>query len=92
MLHPSDHLRTVIDQDGAVILDVRQGKIVRCNQTGAAIFDLLSRGYDQEQIATEFSRLYEISQASASEDVCAFLTSLQARGLLGSGVADKSQG
>ncbi len=91
MLHLSDNLRTVIDQDGAVILDVHQGKIVRCNRTGAAILELLSRGYDQEHIAAEFSRLYEISQTSAGTDVRAFLNSLQSQGLLRSEIADKSQ-
>jgi predicted deacylase len=82
MLQLSENLRTVIDQDGAVLLDVRQGKLVRCNRTGAAILELLSHQYNEEQITAEFCRRYELSLASAETDVRAFLTSLQQQGLL----------
>jgi hypothetical protein len=91
MLQLSGHLRTVIDQDGAVLLDVVQGKIVRCNRTGATIVQLLSRQYDQEQITAEFSRIYEIAPASAEADVCAFLTSLENQGLLRRESGSRSQ-
>ena len=82
MLHLSEHLRTVVDCDGAVLLDVRQGKIVRCNQTGATILELLSRGYDQPQVTAEFSRFYGISLTSADADVRDFLSTLEIQGLL----------
>lgn len=82
MLRLSSHLRTVINQDGGVILDVRQGTIFRCNATAAAILELLAKGYDEEQITIEFSRLCEISRLCAQADVRGFLASLASRGLL----------
>ena len=82
MLRLSENLRTVIDQDGAVLLDVSQGKIVRCNRTAATILELISRGYGTAQITAEFSRLYGISPDAADVDVGAFLTSLENQGLL----------
>jgi hypothetical protein len=91
MLRLSENLRTVIDKDGAVILDVVRGKIVRCNRTGAAILELVSRGHDQEQITIEFRRLYAISAASAEADVRAFLISLESQGLLCHETAGKSE-
>ena len=90
MLQLSEHLRTVIDGDGAVLLDVRQGKIIRCNQTGATILELLSRRYDQQQLAAEFSRLYEISLTSADADVRDFLSTLESHGLLRRDIEGKS--
>lgn len=82
MLQLSENLRTVIDQDGAILLDVLQGKMLRCNRTGATVLQLLLRQFDQEQITAEFSRRYELSPDSADADVRAFLTSLQNQGLL----------
>jgi hypothetical protein len=92
MLQLSADLRTVIDEDGAVLLHLTQGKIVRCNRTGATIVDLLSRQFDQEQITAEFGRIYEISPASADADVRVFLASLEEQGLLHREEEGKSQG
>jgi Coenzyme PQQ synthesis protein D (PqqD) len=89
MLRLSESLRTVLRQDGAVILDVAQGKIVRCNRTAATILELVSRGYDQAQITAEFRRRYEISAASAEADVGAFLIALERQGLLSHDTAAK---
>ena len=91
MLQLSENLRTVIDQDGAVLLDVVRGKIVRCNRTGAVILDLISRNCDQDQITAEFSRLYELPLAAAHADVAAFLRSLEEQGLVSSRAAKRSE-
>jgi hypothetical protein len=91
MIQLSENLRTVIDQDGAVLLDVVRGKIVRCNRTGAVILELLSRNCDRDQITAEFSRLYELSPAAAQADVAAFLRSLEEQGLVSSRVAERGE-
>jgi hypothetical protein len=92
MFRLTENLRTVISRDGAVLLDVDQGKIVRCNHTGATIVELLTRSFDEEQITAEVSRLYDISPGSVNVDVQAFLTSLESQGLLRRGNVDKPQG
>jgi Ethanolamine utilization protein EutJ (predicted chaperonin) len=91
MFRLRENLRTVINQDGAVLLDVVKGKIVRCNQTGATIVELLTRSLNEQQITEEFSRLYDIPPGSAYADVRAFLTSLESQGLLRRETVDKSQ-
>ena len=82
MLQLSKNVRTVIDPDGAILLDLLEGKMLRCNRTGATILELLLRRYDQDEITAEFRRRYELSPDSAEADVRAFLMSLQNQGLL----------
>ena len=82
MLQLSKNVRTVIDPDGAILLDLLEGKMLRCNRTGATILELLLRRYDQDEITAEFRRRYQLSPDSAEADVRAFLTSLQNQGLL----------
>jgi predicted deacylase len=91
MFQLSENLRTVIDQDGAVLLDVVRGKIVRCNRTGAVILELLSRNCDRDQITAEFGRLYELSPAAAQADVAAFLRTLEEQGIVSSTVAERGE-
>ena len=82
MLQLSKNVRTVIDPDGAILLDLLEGKMLRCNRTGATILELLLRRYDQDEITAEFRRRYQLSPDSAEADVRAFLMSLQNQGLL----------
>ena len=60
MLHLSENVRTTIDHDGAVVLDVALGKMIRLNRTGAWLLELLSNGSEERALASAFSRLYEI--------------------------------
>ena len=82
MVQLSEHLRIIIRDDGAVVLDVQRGTIVRCNQTGAILLKLLSDSSDERAIAAEFARLCELSIDVAEADVHAFLSSLACQGLL----------
>lgn len=91
MLQLSKNVRTVIDPDGAILLDLLEGKMLRCNRTGATILELLLRRYDQDEITAEFRRRYELSPDSAEADVRAFLTSLQNQGLLRQETARKPE-
>ena len=60
MLYLSENVRTTIDHDGGVILDVAEGKILRVNRTGASLLALLSKGSEEETLASAFSQLCEI--------------------------------
>src|SRR5262245_36156972 len=82
MVQLSKHLRVVIQGDGAVVLDLHRGNIIRCNQTGAIILKLLSGSSDERAIAAEFARLCALSSDAAEADVIAFLSALESRGLL----------
>ena len=82
MVQLAKHLSAVIEDDGAVLLDVRRGNILRCNQTGAIILRLLSGNSDERAITLEFARLCGLSIYAAEADVHAFLSSLASQGLL----------
>jgi len=82
MLQLSESVRTTIDHDGAVVLDVAQGKIIRLNRTGASLLELLSQGSQEQALASALSRLCEIPLDRAAADVSEFLASLEAHGLL----------
>ena len=82
MAQLSKHLRIVIQDDGAILLDVQRGNIVRCNQTGAIILKLLSGSSDERAITLEFASLCGLPIYEAEADVNAFLSSLVSQGLL----------
>lgn len=85
MLHLSESVRTTIDHDGAVVLDVAQGKLLRFNRTGASLLELLSKGSDEQSLASALNRLCEIPLDRARRDVSEFLASIDAHGILRSG-------
>lgn len=50
------HLRTMVNQDGAAILNVTTGTITVLNSTGAFVWQGLERGEDLAMIAQELAR------------------------------------
>jgi coenzyme PQQ synthesis protein D (PqqD) len=82
MIRLTRNLRTITSPDGAVILDLRRGKMFRLNATGAMVIEHLIRGDAEPCIAAEISRRLRVDLAVASADVRAFLASLESRGLL----------
>lgn len=52
----SSHLRTIVNQDGAVILDTRLGTISTLNESGAFIWNALERGDTLDLIAANLAR------------------------------------
>ncbi len=82
MVRLSQNLRTVTNADGGVVLDLRKGKIFRLNATGATIFELLVRGYEEEQIIADISNRCGIAPALVSRDVQDFLNVLASNNLL----------
>ena len=82
MYRISNTLRTTQGHDGAVILDIRQGKVLRLNVSGALVFQLLQHGRTEPEIATEMSQQFGISQDVALADLNDFLRSMERVGLV----------
>lgn len=82
MVQLSQHLRVVVQGDGAVLLDVQHGNIIRCNHTGGVILKLLSSSSDERAIIVEFARVCGLSISAAEVDVDAFLSCLVSHSLL----------
>jgi hypothetical protein len=78
----SGAVRASISGDGLVLLDVRGGVVLASNSIGARIWQLLESRLDGDEIASRLARDYDVSIERAQHDVDAFLTALEARGLV----------
>jgi hypothetical protein len=82
MIRLPENVRSLSNADGAVLLDLRRGKIFRINPTGATILELLLRGYEKDRIAAELSERWGIDHQLAFADLQTFLDSLASNQLL----------
>jgi hypothetical protein len=78
----SEHVRTTITQDGAVLMNIKGGSMLTLNATGSIIWRQLSDGRTPAQIAAQLSSEFGIPLADASADVKAFLEQLEAQHLI----------
>lgn len=82
MAHDYPHLRTVRNSDGAVLLDLKHGKITTLNSTGAFVWDALQRSEDPRQIAADLARETDQHIELLERDVEQFIASLKAQQIL----------
>lgn len=76
------HLHTVVDQDGAAILDVERGLISTLNPTGAAVWQGLKRGDALETIVANLARQTGEEALTVERDVRDFIETLKENHLL----------
>ena len=86
----SEQIRSTHDQDGAVVLDIRQGQMFRLNAVGSRILELLKLGYPESRIADEISREFGADRETVKSDLREFLARLERHHLLEPG-APKTQ-
>lgn len=82
MLRVTSEVRSTHTQDGAVVLDIRQGQMFHLNLIGSNILKLLERGCPESEIVEELCRDFNISMETARADVREFLEALQSHRLL----------
>ena len=70
-------VRATHGQDGAVVLDIRQGQMFNLNPVGSRILELVKEGSNQERITDEISREFGVARAIVERDVREFLQDLQ---------------
>lgn len=75
-------LKTVVDQDGGVILDIERGLISTLNPTGAYVWSGLQRGESLESITANLVRETGEDTLTVERDVRAFVEDLKQRTLL----------
>ena len=81
-LLPSDSVRTSETQDGAVLLDIRQGVCFSVNPVGALIWRQLRDGASPTTITQHLANVCGISCQQAEADVQEFVEQLKQRQLL----------
>ena len=82
MLVPLPHLRSVVDHDGAVILDIESSTMVTLNPTGGYIWEKLKQGKLLDEIIRELACETLTDLAIVERDVHDFLDSLKLRHLI----------
>jgi coenzyme PQQ synthesis protein D (PqqD) len=75
-LRPSESVREADNQDGAVLLDVRQGLCFSMNPVAALIWKQLVQGCNSTDVAHNLARTFDISLEQASIDVQEFVHQL----------------
>jgi hypothetical protein len=77
MYRISDTVRSTHNQDGAIVLDVRQGQMFNINLVGSRILELLKSGSTESVIVDEISRKFDVRRDIAHKDVHEFLQNLK---------------
>ncbi len=81
-LRLSDAVRLTATQDGAVLLDVKEGSCFRINPVGALIWNQLGQGIALNTIAQHIANTFSISSEQAKDDVEAFVQQLKQKHLV----------
>ena len=71
------HLRTIANQDGAVILNSAAGTITTLNSTGAFVWQGLERGEDVDMIAQNLARETGEEVTAVRYDLLEFIDSMK---------------
>ena len=77
MRDSSTHLRTIVNQDGAVILNSTAGTITTLNSTGAFVWQGLERGESADVIAQNLARDTGEEVAVIRNDLLVFIDSMK---------------
>jgi Coenzyme PQQ synthesis protein D (PqqD) len=73
----SGAIRSASTPQGAVLLDVQQGRILSLNSMGSKVFEMLRGGLDENQIAGEISKDFGVAADYARRDILDFIRTLQ---------------
>ena len=82
MYKVSDDVRSTHGQDGAVVLDVRQGQMFNLNLVGSRVLELLKNGSDEASIVQTITQEFNSSRDVVENDIREFITILDKHGLL----------
>jgi hypothetical protein len=77
-----DHVRSVIDPDGAVLLDLRAGKYYSLNGVAAEIWVALEAGHTAPEIEARITERFSMPADAVSRDVAGFIRQLESSRLV----------
>jgi Coenzyme PQQ synthesis protein D (PqqD) len=79
---PAAHLRSIIDHDGAVILDIEHDAMLTLNSTGGYVWEKLKQGKLIDEIISELAKETNTDPTTVDRDVHAFIDELKSKHLL----------
>lgn len=82
MYRVSATVRSTHNQDGAIVLDIERGRVLRLNVTASLIFERLQQGQAQSQIVDGIVQQFGMSREIVRADVTEFLKLLEQQGLV----------
>jgi hypothetical protein len=81
MIIPPSHLRAIVDQDGAIILDMNRDQFFSVNPVGAYIWQHLLKGEGPDEIARALAEESGAEISFVLADVCEFVSDLKSKHL-----------
>ena len=78
----SSRIRSNHTPDGGIVMDVDNGRMFSLNSSGSVMFQLLTKGLDEQSVVDELVRLFGIPAAVAKRDLGEFRTALNGHALI----------
>jgi len=76
------NVRSTLNADGAVLLNLKTGVIFKMNPLGAQIWNLIEQRLPLEQILIRLASKYNVPRTQIEEDAGKFLCQLKEKGLI----------
>ena len=82
VIRSSANIRTVVNQDGGILLDIDRGRMLSSNPVGARIWQMIESGKSRTEIVAAVSADYGVPVDVVSRDVDEFVTVLRSQRLV----------
>jgi 6-phosphogluconate dehydrogenase (decarboxylating) len=82
MVTNASNVRSIVDHDGAVILDIPRNAMITLDATGAYVWERLQRGLQTDAIISELARDTGADEVMIAKDVEAFMDELKSKHLV----------
>ena len=82
MYEVSAGVRSTRSEDGAILLDLTRGQVLRLNSTGSLVFEYLRQGQTEAQIVDRLNRDFPVSERILRSDVREFIQALAQKKLI----------
>jgi hypothetical protein len=82
MITVAPHIRSIVDHDGAVILDIPRNTMTTLDSTGAYVWERLQRGLEVDAIVRELAHDTGVEESVVAKDVEEFMEQLKSSHLV----------
>lgn len=86
----SKSIRVTKAAEGAVLLAIEAGKVLRLNPTGLLVLERLQNGATEGEIVDAMTAQFQIAREIARSDVTEFLQQLHSLGLVEKAISDRA--